>query len=226
MKAAAKVKGPKSEAYLISFLKSRYKKQDAVIKALWLRKANLAGYSILLERWIDQQLEHMRLKADCLLSLYNHAEAKMLEQALVSELQQDVQVVLKACALVYDRERINRFIEVFNMNHTAKVANAMELLELTIPKKYFTSINYLIDCTQDVKTKQVMYFKHKLSVSAVVQHIIHSVHPQFNSWTQSVAFYLLPKLDHKPSWPTLLEEDTEADTLLQETRNYVFSILK
>ena len=226
IKAAAKVKGPKSETYLLSFLKSPYKKQDAVIKALWLRKANLAGYSTLLEEWIGRQLEHMRLKTDCLLSLYNHAEAKMLEQALVSELQQDVQVILKACALIYDRERINRFIEVFNMNHTAKVANAMELLELTIPKKYFTSINYFIDCTQDVKTKQVLPLKQKLSVGAVVQHIIHSVHPQFNSWTQSVAFYLLPQLDHMPPWPALPEEDTEADALLQETRNYVFSILK
>jgi len=228
IKAAAKIKGPKSEAYLVTLLKEGYKKSDTVIKALWVRKANLSSHQLLIENWISERLDSMKTKMDCVVSLYTHAKVQLLEQALLSELQQDMQVVLKAFALVYDRESINRFIEVYNMNNAAKVANAMELLELTVPKKYFALLNQFIDVTQDIKSKQpVLYLKNRLSVKAVVNEVINNAGTSFNSWSKSVALYILPQLHtNEYSWPIVKDNYKEEDALLQETRNYVFSILK
>lgn len=228
IKAAAKVRGPKSETYLIVLLKDDYPQSDAVIKALWMRKANLSNHQVLIESWISKRLDNMRVKMDCAVSLYTHARVQLLEQALLSELQLDMQVVLKAFALIYDRERINRFIEIYHMQQAAKVANAMELLELTIPKKYFTLLNQYIDILQDISSKQpILNIKNRLPVKTVVNQVLGSTNGLFNSWSKSVALYLLPQL-HTTDFalPVGNVNNKDDDALLQETRNYVFSILK
>ncbi|MFN2456953.1 MAG: hypothetical protein ABR502_02020 [Chitinophagaceae bacterium] len=228
IKAASKVKGDKSDKYLLNLLGKGEKDQDCIIEAMWQKKASLLQNSKLIEEWIIGKLENMKTKVNCFLNLHHNKQAYLLESALISEIEQNVETVLKAFALIYEKDQIQRFIEVYKLDNPSKVANAMELLELTLPRKYFVSLIYFIELSQDLKKEQVILQDNKvISAAGIVKEVITNSNAHFNTWSRSVALYLLPKLYSKDLAIDLATyTQKEEDILVKETRDYVLSVLK
>jgi HEAT repeat protein len=227
IKSAGKIKGEKSDTYLLSLLNSLDKHQEDIVESLWMKKASLEKNTEL-EKWINISITHLRTKVNCFLSLHQNNQANLLESALFSEIEQNVETILKACAIVYNKEEINRFIEVYKMDDHSKVANAMELLELTIPKKYFNPLSEQIEISHDIKHNQkLLHRRKKLETEGVVKEVITDSHASFNSWSKSVAIYLLPTLYNKDAILTLFKKKRkEDDAIVQETTDYVLTVIK
>jgi hypothetical protein len=227
IKSASKVKGEKSDTFLMTLLKKYDKHQEDIIESLWMKKASLVKKEEL-EKWINTSLTHLKSKVNCFLSLHQNNQANLLENALFSEIEQNVETILKACAIVYNKEEINRFIEVYKLDDHSKVANAMELLEMTIPKKYFNPLSQQIEISHDIKNNQkLLHRRKKMETEGVVKEVITDSHTSFNSWSKSVAIYLLPTLYNKDAVLKLVtKKRKDDDAIVKETTDYVLSVLK
>jgi AAA family ATP:ADP antiporter len=224
IKAASRVKGPLSDAFLLSvFEKGRMK--DIVIDALWKKKAVISSHRVKIEEWCITEFEKMKMKVDCYFGAHPHQPAELLRKALIAEIEQDMEAVLKAFALLYNREQVDQFIAAYKLENSTKVANAIELLEMTLPKKYFTAMLYFIDLTMDVHNNQLPFHKKETAMERLIRDVVSNV--GFNAWSQSVALYLSPKLlPRETAFSIAAVAHKEEEMVVSETRNYVLSILK
>jgi AAA family ATP:ADP antiporter len=228
IKAAARVKGPRSDEFLFSLFHREINRQDAIIDALWKKKADINVHRHAIEEWLRVRLHHMKNKVDTYFNINLHQPAHLLSDALVSELRENMETVLKACALLYNREQIDQFLNVYKLENTTRVANAIELLEMTIPKKHFAGILYFIELSIDLQHNQLMALpKKETELHHLILEVVTNKKAGFNAWSRSVALYLLPKLLNREAALVIASNPVaKEEQLVQETRNYVLSILK
>ncbi len=228
LKAAGKIKGTHTTLFLETALKRYPAHSDLVVEALCEKKAALSGETRkLLEAWVAQKLEQNQLKKNYCQQLFPDKAAALLQQAICSEINQDILRILKGLSLVYDQERIERVITLYKLGYRHKLSNAVEMLELLIPNRYFTSLDGLIEFMQDVARNQVEAPPGKRrTTGAIIREILLDNMAGCTSWTRSVACYLIPRLQDKSFPLQLLEKDAgKEDPLFRETRNYVVSML-
>jgi hypothetical protein len=228
IKAASKIKGSFSDDYLINLFEKEEDIREVIIDSLWKKKTDVAAQQKFVEDWARKKIEELKIKTDCFLNVHGNKSVRLLENALISEIQQGIESVLKAFALIYNRGQIDRFIEVYKLDNATKVANAIELLEMTIPKRYFNALSQMIDMRHDLKRKQLAHRARKdLGLERILNEVVNSRNAHFNSWSRSVALFMLPGLMNKESALAIAGHVTEdQDPLLNETRNYVLSVLR
>ncbi|MHC2990395.1 hypothetical protein OB13_01905 [Pontibacter sp. HJ8] len=228
IKTAGRIKGPHSTAFLDAALERFPAKANLVVEALWEKKASPSLVtSQVLEQWLDIRLEQGLLKRKYYLQLMADQEATLLQEALYSEIQQDIQSILKGLSLVYHQQRIDRIIELYKLGYTQKLSNAVEMLELLVPKKYFTGLDTLLEFVLDVKSKQLHRAQTRTGqTAAIIGEILNGNRAGCTSWTRSVACYLIPRLQDRDFLLSVLDEKPEQeDALFLETRRYVASML-
>jgi hypothetical protein len=228
VKAAGKIKGENATAFLEQLLQENRADRAGVVDALWQKKATVSGDTQrLLRKWVKLKLKQSTLKATYFLQLAPHHAVKPLQDALGSEIHQDVQILFKAMSLLYDRQQIERVMELYNLGDPAKVYNAIEMLELVVPRKYFTPLNMLVELEQDRNTNQLPLHHGKvICVNDMIEDILQEREASFSTWTKSVACYMIPRL--QPDGPPAFILNVKAsndDYLFQETRHYVVSML-
>ncbi|MFD2247549.1 hypothetical protein [Pontibacter ruber] len=227
-KTAGMAKGLNSTLFLESALKRYPAKTQQIVEALWEKKAIISiGSKDILNTWVNRKLDQSELKMEYYLNLAQDGAAILLQEALYSEIHQDIQTILKALALYYDQPRIERVIELYKQGYKYKLSNAVEMLELLIPDKHFKDLDKLIEFTQDVKHKQLSRGPSEdISESEIVKDILQRNNAGCSAWTKAVACYLIPRLqDIDFPLEVLRETDGKEDHLFSETKNYVLSML-
>ncbi|MFD3003289.1 NTP/NDP exchange transporter [Pontibacter toksunensis] len=228
IKVAGKTRGDYSEAFLERVLEEDKVFIPEAVDALWLQKANLSEESqLLLKDWVQVRLEQSMLKASYYLHLVSVDAVRPLQDAVCSEIRQDIQVLFKSLSLLYDQQQIERVMELYNLGDPTRVYNAIEMLELIIPQKYFTGLNSLVELEQDIRKDQVVVHHTKeISASAIVEDILTENKAGFNSWTKAVACYMIPRLQEETCPLYILDKKPgQEDKLFEETRTYVLSML-
>ncbi|WP_018614682.1 NTP/NDP exchange transporter [Segetibacter koreensis] len=229
IKTAGNIKGDSSTDFLIDALITKKLYCNEIIEALWLKKSVLKpGAFAVLEDKIAERTEQSRCKVNYYHELLNNKNMLLLQEAILMEIRRDLQVVLKACALLYDREKIDRVIRLMELGNTTKISNSIEVLELIIPKKHFTQLNYIVELMDDVKHKDLITTKTDNSrVNVIIAEILKGNKVNFSEWTRSVACYMLPKLRKNELLVNVLNENISKENhLFNETRNYVLTMLK
>ncbi|WP_144266275.1 MFS transporter [Pontibacter ummariensis] len=226
IKVAAKTKGENSTAFLERVFRSSPDKADLVVEALWAKKASLSlPMQEELKHWLMRKLHQSHTKVGYYIALLPDNTVELLRNALCSELQQDVRNVLKGLSLVYHREQIDRVIEVEQLRDSHKLSNALEMLELLLPKKFFTKLDALVELMQDIRCQQLVLPRQATrGTASVIGEILTG--SGCNAWTKAVACYIVPQLQERSLALQLLDRPGDpADALFQETRNYVVSVL-
>lgn len=228
LKVAAKSKGESATVFLEQLVQEGTQDVAGVIDALWQKKATVSVETqALLKKKLKTQLKQSLLKETYYLHMITNDDMKPLQDAICSEIHQDIQRLLKCLALVYDRKQIERVMELYNQPESSKVYNAIEMLELVIPQKVFNNLNTLMELEQDILKGQVIKHANKeLSESAIISEILMGNKAGFNSWTKSVACYMMPRLrSARFSAGVLDKKEDQEDPLFQETRAYVLTML-
>jgi hypothetical protein len=227
IKGASKVKGDVSTRFLLPFLGHQEDAvQDETLEALWLKNAILTTEDKeLVERWLKNKLGQSRLKALYHQSLGQEKQLPLLVTSLASELKQDCQKLLKGLALLYDRQQVNRVMDLLSLRAEHKLANAIEMLEELIPKRYFIPLEALLDYQLD-KDKHLLTSGEKRSrdVPQLLKEIITENPAGCSAWTKSVACYCMLQVPAYALVP-LLETTGASDELFAQTRGYVLSQL-
>ncbi|RDC62314.1 hypothetical protein [Adhaeribacter pallidiroseus] len=226
IKTAGTITGHLSTNYLLFFLRAQNQTRDLAVAALYRKKANLADAGQEeVATWLEAKLAQTKQKINVTARLAADPVAGLLTTALKSEIAQDGQLILQACALLYNRPHLERVLQLIKSRDQARLFNAIEMLELHIPKRYFLPIDVILEYALEFQPAPTFNVStHASGVSSVIQEILVAPETSFNVWTKSVALYLIPTLKNKDFLQILSEPLPEENhPLLSETKRFVIS---
>ncbi|WP_026898365.1 MFS transporter [Daejeonella oryzae] len=226
IKVAAKVNGAHSISFLISVLNDPQIRQDKIIHALWIKQfeSNASKITNRFKELLTIYLKNAKAKLSNYYEVPEHSEALLIKNSLFNEVKNDLITSLKICFILHQRVEINRLIELLDIEKRDKIFNAMEMLEMVLPKKTAGEINYLLDFILDPAGINKIFMKSDLN--ELFNRIITK--PQmFNSWTEAIAIYSSWKTNQTSVLKNISDVKIETgDLIISETRSYVLSRLK
>ncbi|MEJ7766876.1 MAG: hypothetical protein WKF89_03635 [Chitinophagaceae bacterium] len=225
---AGKTTGEFSTALLISWLKNKRKYIDTIVTALWLKKAVISSNDkSLVEQCIIDKLENSSTKLSYYRALLIEKKLVLLQEAIQKEIMADLHALLRLYTFVFDADKLNRIIELITIGSASRIYNAIEMLELTLPAKYFVPTNHLIEWLQDVHANKVVVAKSTRSVFTVLEEIFITNNAGLHVWTRSIACYTVLQLKKDERLIRILKRSvfSKDDLMFLETRDYVLSTI-
>jgi hypothetical protein len=141
---------------------------------------------------------------------------------LLNEIKTDLVVSLKICAMLFRKKPINRILELIDIEHHNKIYNAIEMIELELPKKISKDLILLFDFILDPDDKKSM---PELAVSnALFSKIYSSDSFTYNGWTKAIVMYSSWKNNIQEDLAIIAEQNENSGQFItQETRNFVLN---
>jgi hypothetical protein len=228
IKTAGKTTGEISTSLLLHLLRNKSKCPDQIIHALWLKKAAISEKDrTLIEQCIMDKLAVSTVKLSYYADLATDKKFAQLQDAIQKEVSADLYTLLRLYAFIFDAEQLNRIIELISIGSPSRIYNAIEMLELTLPAKYFAPTNHLIEWLQDVQAHQAITTRNTRTPIKVLEDIFLTNKAELHVWTRSVACYVMLQLKKDEQLIKSLRSSVFSpdDRLFAETRNYVLSTL-
>ncbi len=228
IKTASKINGEKSTDLLMNFLKNETKYTDTIVCSLWMKKAVIIPNELkFIEECIAHKLHNSSLKLSYYMGMANDKNLAMLQEAIQKEIKSDLHTLLRMYSFIYDTEKLNRVTELITSGSASHIYNAIEMLELILPAKYFAPTNHLIEWLQDVNDNKAILLKGTKTVASILEEIFLVNKAGLHSWTRSIACYTMLKSKKDQRLINSLQRSScsKDDRLFKETRNYVLSIL-
>ncbi|WP_066831537.1 NTP/NDP exchange transporter [Rufibacter ruber] len=228
IKAAGKVRGEHSTHFLTRLFATGLARQGALVEALWNKNAELGSEAKQqVEAFLKTKLGQGRQKALYSQFLSQQNTLPLLKEALDAEGKQDLQRMMESLALLFDRAQVNRVMEMLAIGSPEKVANAIEMLEQVVPKKYFLPLEALLDVTLDPEKQLARPAElQRLDTASILKDLITANSASCSSWTRSVACYSLLQTPFSGLKDVLAAQPVPVqDALYSETRGFVLSQL-
>ena len=225
IKIAARVKGQSSTGFLLAMLTERgslYK--DKIVHALWV-KEYLPGTTeekIFLSHLLASYLKTGSEKAIDYQTISDFKERNLLQNAVFSEVKNDLTLALKSCVMLFNKKELNRVVEILETGNQDKLYNAMEMLELILRKKTSKNLNLLFDFILDPSQGNSIVFSN--ANRNFFYKVIFEVPNQFNSWTKALCIYSAWQNNESDFINKLsMSVSPEDDFLVSQTREFVNS---
>lgn len=222
IKIAAKIKGAASTQYLLSLAQEKeVDLADRIIDVLWLKgyKAEGAEYTQRFEALLDLYLKRGAEKVVCHATVPHCKDHDLIKNAIANEIWYDLTTCLKLCAILHAHKEISRVIELAENRDRHKLFNAMEMLEMFLPKKTARAINNVFDyLLEPVVKKQVA----EQNTEAFMRHVIITEGKSYNHWTKALCMF---SSLHNKQYALIKElgrvHYNDENSILTETRTYV-----
>ena len=227
VKIAAKIKGASSTAYLLSKLEEPIPEKIKLVHALWAKdfSADSKEETEKLNRVLDRHLAASLEKIKYFHALPDTKDYSLMKKSVESEISSDLGIALKLCAILYNRNEVNRTLELIDTGQQSRMINAMEVLEMALPKRIMRDINHLFDFLLD-STHKLKLVNHS-DIPLIVKEIVFKKELLFQPWSKSICIY--------ESWKNNLSEvllhlknqpDPENNNMLfRETRDHILKEL-
>ena len=224
VKLASAIKGGQSTKFLLNCLDDE-DCVEKVVNALWSKGYRGEDQETVnqLQETLERYLSNGTWKIGLRPLLSDEFSARLIKESLQSEIKNDLVVALKICSIIYDKKDIDRLLELFENNHRQKIFNAMEMIEMILPKRISRQINVLLDHFLDpmvIQTEVIL-----TPSTSFYDLVIHKNCQKFNQWTKSVCLYI--SLQNR-DWDFLrsLSEnsDQSESSIFKETKNYVLTL--
>ncbi|MGC4037422.1 MAG: hypothetical protein QM764_15785 [Chitinophagaceae bacterium] len=224
IKIAAKVKGRHSTNFLLSKLRSPTAERHKLIQALWEKefKTNNQEETTQLNKLLEDHLAASVRKLEYYHSFPHYENLDLIRDSLESEIRNDLDTALKTCTFIFDNKEINRTLELIATSQKHRLFNAMEMLELVLPKKITKELNYLFDFAMEPFHRKKAI--HPPEVPLLVNNIIHKKDLLFQPWTRSVCMYSSLKNNFSDVLVVIKESvNEEKSYLVKETRDFILN---
>ncbi len=153
-------------------------------------------------------------------------EYNILESSINLEIQDIRDILLCLFGCMYNRVKMNQVRKGLDSNQNEHIANAMEIIELTIKKdlgQYFnsmfetTSIDHRCDALRSL-LKDIDF----QNIDHILVKVLTEKPIQYQSWTKACSLYISKKLKHHLD-PVLVRKYTSSENrLLRETAQFAF----
>jgi len=224
IKIAGKVKGPASTGFLLQQLPGGAL-TEKLVHALWNKgfEAEDVKDIYLLQNLQKEILQHTAEKISFYYCIADLPTAKLLKEAVFSELKSELITVLRLCAMLYHKKEINRTLELIENGDRLRIYNAMEMLELVLPKKISRQIINLVEFVlEPVETAKKSAM---LQTEQLFERVVLHGPQQFTSWTRAVCIFALHK-NNSINAAQLKLVDCNDQPLLSEVKNHVLNSLQ
>lgn len=183
------------------------------------------------EMQYQKNIRENLLSASHILFKINFAQMRPHDHKLVSAaLELELAGIRNKClllfSLLYDKETIQKAQAGFKLNSKESIANAIELIQVSVPKEFATSFCVIFEKgTVTEKCNQLRKTVHNSTVSesSLVKNILFDVDYIYNSWTKTCTLYSLR------SQPDILEVEfiepfrRSENKVLKDTAEYIIS---
>ena len=226
IKIATMVKGDFSTSYLLANLDTNGMMNDKIVHALWLKE--YAPDSIE-EKEKFQHLLHSYLmtglnKIEDHSQLPEFKDTDLVKRAIQSEIKNDLILALKLCVILFRKKEINRIIELMAIEKQDKIFNAMEMIELVLPKRISKELNFIFDFILDPLHHPKSLSKNE--ANSFFDKVIFNSPLVYNPWTRAICVYCSWKNNETGLMQKLkLHKPKEEHYLVSETKNYILNIL-
>lgn len=150
---------------------------------------------------------------------------KRITSAIMNDLDLVIEKLLLLFAMLYDEEKIMRVQHGISSGKKDDVANAMEIIELSVKKEHALEFNKILEKKHALKEGDihVHHTSHYRSHHNYVRHIFDEDSFVFTRWTQAIVMYTMTPEEVRQNIPILTRFATTSDELLSETANFVLS---
>ncbi len=149
---------------------------------------------------------------------------ELLHNSLRLELDNLRDTLLYFFALLYDRDKIKDVRTAFASSKKEAIANAMEIVEMTVKKEFAYHFNLIFESSDiDYKTyalKKLYPLSFFINIENVLSTILDTQEFDYNFWTKACSIYTSKK-QHHPLKTELIDKYVQADhPLLSEMARY------
>jgi hypothetical protein len=151
-------------------------------------------------------------------------EKEILKSSLMSEIKTDLIVSLKLCSMIYRKKQINRILELIEAEKQHKIYNAMEVLELELPKKISRDLIILFDFILDPTENKTIAAISKSVTTPLFTKVYFSDSFTYNPWTKAIVMYCSWKNNKKEDLKSIRQkQETTEPYIIKETRDFVLN---
>ncbi len=227
IKIAGKQKGEYSTAFLLLMAKEGNPDfREAIVHSLWNKEYQPTSSD---EKGILTAMLHHHFKtASEKLEDFSHIpefmDKELVKKSIFNEIKSDLTITLKIAVLLYGVKEINRILELLEMNKHDKIYNAMEMIDMVLPKKISKDLNAIFDFILDPAQRKG---SSSQAIETFFTKAVFDSPGMFNPWTKAVCVY--------SSWRNkethFLEELkthnlSNQHFLVRETKDYVINFTK
>jgi hypothetical protein len=152
---------------------------------------------------------------------------KVLVDALHLELNEIQNSLLLLFSFVYDKDKMLKAKSAFNMKKREGVANALEVIEIEVPKEISLKFNKIFEpgTIADKCNAMQVYFKEHLTYEKIMDDILNNHHHHYHRWTRAAALLSINFYTGAEKRGWLEKAQTENDILLYQTAENMLSKL-
>lgn len=227
VKLAARVKGMHSTDFLLKNINNPDTGlRDKIMHALWVKEYSPNGpdehetFEKLLNGYLGNGIE----KVTDHKKIPEFNDKDVIKRSIFNEVKKDLSMALKICTLLYKKKEINRILELMEFEKHDKLYNAMEMIELLLPKKISKELNDLFDFILDpLHDKEII---QKTEVPVFYSKAIFESPLLYNQWTRAVCVFSSWKNNELNLLQRIKTQTVpEENFLVSETKLYVLEHL-
>lgn len=153
--------------------------------------------------------------------------SEVLADALHLELDEIRDSMLLLFSFVYDKEKMIKAKNAFQIKKKESIANALEIIEIEVPKEISLKFIVIFESASVADRCNALnpYFKEQVSYENTIEEILDNKHHHYHRWTRAAAVYSLIfyQGESKKTW--LRKVQKEPDKLLHETASKILAEL-
>jgi hypothetical protein len=227
IKLAGKNRGHHSTHYLLARLVDGNSPKDQVIHALWSKDYEPASSKEVeeLNALLRQFLQTANRKVNDYFEVPDFADKQLLQESIDHEIRNDLQTSLKICSILFNKTEFNRIMELMEHTDHKRLMNAIEMLELVLPKPIAKEMNLVFDYLLDPTLHGHKFVQPE--INNFLEKIVHEESESFGPWTRAVCIYTSWKNKQVPFLNTLKGRFRPKEHyIVQETRNFVLKAIE
>lgn len=149
----------------------------------------------------------------------NEEKVQQCKKALDSEVNARLMDALKLLSIANGHGKVSAAIHVIITRQHQKISNALEMLELSIPREIFQKINRLAE----QKQKRIHAREHDKPTLQILKEIVESKSILYNEWTRAIAMQMAATLNPQEFQRFLADRHFTCSPILDETRNFILT---
>jgi len=196
-----RIGGTASQQVLTQMLSEKHKLTPVIIKSLYRTKYHANDVTLrqmeqIAREYIIYGVELMHMQR----IIHERDEHKILKSALHLEIQEIRDVLLALFACMFDRVKMNQAKHGLESNLNENVANAMEIIELTVKKdigRYFNTMFETTSLDHRCNTLRALLKDIDFAgIDDIISKVLKEKPIQYLDWTKACSMYITKKYLH------------------------------
>ena len=188
IRLAGQMKGEHSTGYLLEGLNNASAPVSNIVHSLWKKDYTPVGVDVhRMRSLLDQYFLISKMKLEYFDAIPVIKSQELVKNSIQEEIKNSLVTSLQLSGMLYNRPQVSRVLEIIEFADAARLFNAMEMMEMVLPKKVSKELNVLFDHIHDAAESHST--SNSKEMAALYANIVFTFEKEFSSWTKAVCIY-------------------------------------